>query len=286
MQFNHGNTCTQRVLAAFFEHRHEALQIVNALAWPGPSRIWPNSVLLKLGCPKTRSTFREQGRFAVNRIVEPPSALNRAAGNVRQFDRTGTQHSDTLPLSSAQLGIWFAQQINPSSPAYNVGEYIEILGSVDPTCFGKALRQVINDTEAVRVQIAERAEGPRPIVDDPPVWSMPFIDVSAEADARAAAESWMKADLARPIDLMHGPLFRYALFKGSADHFYFYAGYHHIVTDGLAVRWPLGGWLTFILILLLDAMSVLVPLAVLLHCLKRMPLIAHLTSSREIGNFG
>ena len=60
---------------------------------------------------------------------------------------------------------------------------------------------------------------------------MPLVDVSAETDARAAAESWMQADLARPIDPTRGPLFGYALFKASADRFFWYARYHHIVMD-------------------------------------------------------
>ena len=31
-----------------------------------------------------------------------------------------TQENNPLPLSDAQLGIWFAQTIDPSSPEYNL----------------------------------------------------------------------------------------------------------------------------------------------------------------------
>ena len=124
-----------------------------------------------------------------------------------------------------------AQQIDPSNPVYNIGEYVEIDGVIDPSLFERALRQVVAETEALRVQLVEDAEGPRQIIDASPAWSMPIIDVSAETDARAAAEAWMKADLARPIDPTRGPLFGYALFKASADRFFWYARYHHIVMD-------------------------------------------------------
>jgi len=97
-----------------------------------------------------------------------------------------------FPLSAAQLGIWFAQQINPSSPAYNIGEYIEICGSVDPLLFEQALQQVITEAEALRLKITDHVDGPRQIIAPPSAWSMPIIDVSAEPDARAAAESWMR----------------------------------------------------------------------------------------------
>src|ERR1022692_582100 len=64
------------------------------------------------------------------------------------------------PLSAAQLTIWFAQQNDPSGSAHNIGEYIEIHGSLDPDLFKQALLQVVTETEALRVQIIERADGP------------------------------------------------------------------------------------------------------------------------------
>ena len=173
----------------------------------------------------------------MNRIFDSAAALNCVSGGVQQAEQISTQRNDVLPLSRAQLEIWLAQQINPSSTAYNVGEYIEIVGSIDPIFFEQALRQVISETEALRVKIVELAEGPGQIISGPPAWSMPIIDVSSETDARAAAETWMKADLARPFDLMRGPLFGYALLKATADRFYFYSRYHHIVMDGF------GSWL-------------------------------------------
>src|ERR1700730_14502640 len=140
-----------------------------------------------------------------------------------------------LRLSTAQLGIWFAQQLNPSSAAYNIGEYLEIHGSVDAVLFERALRQVVAETEALRVQIIEHAEDPRQLIGRPPSWSMPIIDVSAEVDARAAAESWMQVDLARPIDPTRAPLFGYALFKASDNRFFWYARYHHVVMDAFGM---------------------------------------------------
>src|SRR5262245_51880142 len=138
-------------------------------------------------------------------------------------------------LSAAQLGIWFAQQIDPSSPAYNIGEYHEIQGSINPSLFEQALGRVVTETEALRLQITDHADGPRQTIGPPFSWSMPIIDVSAEPDPRAAAESWMQADLSRPVDPTCGPLFGYALFKISADRFLWYARYHHIVMDAFGM---------------------------------------------------
>ncbi len=137
-----------------------------------------------------------------------------------------------MPLSAAQLGVWVAHNLNPSSSAYNIGEYLEIEGSVDPARFEQALRQVIAEAETLRIQIVVTAGQPQQAVTDVAGWSMPFIDVSGEADPRSAALWWMRAELTTPVDLTRGPLFCFALFKASADRFYWYARYHHIVLDG------------------------------------------------------
>ena len=151
----------------------------------------------------------------------------------RQFGRA----KDSYPhsLSDAQLGIWFAQAIDPSNPAYNIAECLEIHGPIDAPLFESALRQVVNETEALCVRIVDGADGPRQFIAAPPDVPMSFIDVSHAADPRAAAEQWMTADLATPIDPAEGPLFAYALFKAAADRFFWYSRYHHIVMDGFGL---------------------------------------------------
>ena len=142
-----------------------------------------------------------------------------------------TQENNPVPLSDAQLEIWFAQTIAPSSPEYNLAEYLEIDGPIDATLFKTALRQVVNETEALCVRFVSSADGPRQIIGAEPDWSMSFIDVSAAASPQAAAEQWMKADLAKPTDLAHGPFLTYALFKAAPDRFFWYSRYHHVVMD-------------------------------------------------------
>jgi nonribosomal peptide synthetase DhbF len=162
--------------------------------------------------------------IAVNRIVQSPSELD------------GISSSRLLPLTAAQLGVWFAHNIDPTSPAFNIGEYIEICGSIDPELFEQALRQVVAEAQTLRVRVEEQHPGePRQIVEAEVAWSLPFIDVSAETDPKSAAVAWMNAELARPVDLKRGPLFCFALFKASPTRFYWYTRYHHIILDGFGM---------------------------------------------------
>jgi nonribosomal peptide synthetase DhbF len=140
-----------------------------------------------------------------------------------------------LPLSAAQLGVWFAQKIDPANPIYNIGQMIEVNGPVDPSLFNAAVTQAVIDTEALRVRLVEEIDSPRQLIGSPSEISMPLLDVSAELDPQAAAEAWMKADLAKPVDLLRGPLFHFALFKAAPARFFWYQRYHHVLIDGFGV---------------------------------------------------
>lgn len=135
-------------------------------------------------------------------------------------------------LSPAQLGIWVAQQLAPDSSVYNIAEYVEILGSLDPKRFETALRRVVEENDALHIQIVETDNGPQQYINSNMEWVMPFIDVSTESDPRAAAEAWMYEDMGRVIDLTHDPLFGFALFRLAPDRFFWYARGHHLCNDG------------------------------------------------------
>src|SRR5262249_20260602 len=98
----------------------------------------------------------------MNRYINPISDLNRSSADGLQLNWACAQ--DVLPLSAAQLGIWFGQRINPSTFVYNIGEYIEIEGSIEPVLFERALGQVVFETETLRAQILEQDGAPGQVV--------------------------------------------------------------------------------------------------------------------------
>ncbi|MCZ9634914.1 non-ribosomal peptide synthetase [Rhodococcus sp. BH5] len=136
------------------------------------------------------------------------------------------------PLSGAQKGIWFAQSLDPENAAYNTGEYIQIAGPVDAEMFETALRQTIAEAESFALCFADSPDGPLAFVEENRVWPFHLLDVSAEKDPKAAADAWMRVDLATPVDLCSGPLFTEALFKLADDHWIWYQRAHHILLDG------------------------------------------------------
>ncbi|MDL4770581.1 amino acid adenylation domain-containing protein [Actinomadura xylanilytica] len=136
-----------------------------------------------------------------------------------------------MPLTGAQAGVWYAQRLDPSSPAYNTGEYVEIHGPVDPALFERALRLAVAEIDALNVTIGDGPDGPWQAV-EPGAWPLHRLEVGAAPAPRAAAEEWMRGDLARPVPPGSGPLFTQALITAGPERSFWYMRCHHVVMDG------------------------------------------------------
>ncbi|MFH9772205.1 amino acid adenylation domain-containing protein [Streptomyces luteogriseus] len=137
-----------------------------------------------------------------------------------------------LPLSAAQTGMWYAQQLAPENPTYILGEYLEIHGPVNTALLEESARLAIAETEALHVRFVTDNTGPWQIVTPPADLTVPHVDVSAEPDPRQAALEWMESDLARPLDLTSAPLYTCVLFTAAPDRYFWYQRVHHVVMDG------------------------------------------------------
>jgi amino acid adenylation domain-containing protein len=138
-----------------------------------------------------------------------------------------------LPLTAAQLGVWYALKAGIPMPAYNIGEYGRIFGAIDPDLFERAVRHVVGESEALCVRFIDGDDTPMQQIVAEPDWQMVHQDVSLEPDPVAVAESWMREDLAKPLDQCRGPFFNFALFKTAPEQFLWYGRFHHLVMDAI-----------------------------------------------------
>ncbi|MCY7483275.1 amino acid adenylation domain-containing protein [Paenibacillus alvei] len=142
------------------------------------------------------------------------------------------QEKERWPLSGAQAGIWFAQQLDPDNPIFNTAECVDIRGPIDPARFEAALRQAVTEADALHIRFGEDADGPWQKIVPTDDWMLHMIDLSREADPEGAARAWMNRDMEKPVDLHTGPLFTEALFKIESERYLWYQRIHHIVIDG------------------------------------------------------
>jgi amino acid adenylation domain-containing protein len=136
-----------------------------------------------------------------------------------------------LALSSAQRRLWFVDQLEPGSSAYNVPVILRLRGALDVPALERALGGIVRRHEALRTAFATVAGQPAQVIAP----SSPFVlsvETLAEEDAmRRAGE-----EAAAPFDLARGPLFRARLLRVAPEDHLLLLTMHHVAADG----WSMG----------------------------------------------
>ncbi|MFE7559373.1 amino acid adenylation domain-containing protein [Kitasatospora sp. NPDC057500] len=142
-----------------------------------------------------------------------------------------------VPLLATQAAIWYAQALDPDSPVYNTGDAVEITGPLDAELFETALRRAVGEADALSAVVVTdgRGEAPHQRLTPGRAWPLHHLDLRADADPEATAEAWMRADLARPVDLAEGPLFTQALIRLADERHWWYQRVHHLAVDAYAL---------------------------------------------------
>ncbi|MER5938606.1 amino acid adenylation domain-containing protein [Streptomyces sp. NPDC001928] len=145
-----------------------------------------------------------------------------------------TNRGAVLPLTAAQAEIWFDEQFATGPLGYNMADYIDLRGPLDPDLLGRALGRLGHEAEGLRVQFVDEDGTPGQIIR--PLAQLPLkrLDFSDEPEPLAAAEAWMRADHAEPLKVTDFPLFRGALIRLGPEHHLLYLCMHHILADGFS----------------------------------------------------
>ncbi|MFF4214968.1 condensation domain-containing protein [Streptomyces nondiastaticus] len=137
-----------------------------------------------------------------------------------------------VPLTAGQLEIWISQVLEPAGTPYNVGDYYEITGGLDAALLERAARTAVDEAGSLGARFVTEPDG-TPVQElRPAQWEFEVLDMSGGPDPDGRAVAWMRADLARPVDLTTGPLLGAALIRVSPDRHLWYRRVHHIVADG------------------------------------------------------
>jgi len=143
-----------------------------------------------------------------------------------------------FPLSKGQAGIWLAHHMAPGCTFYTIAQYTDLDGPIDVAVFEGAARQVIAETETLRLRFAETPDGPVQWIEAGLAadWTLPVHDLSGEADPEPAARRLTRTLLGQPFDLTSdAPLFRWHLIRTGTRRWIWFQAYHHIVLDGLGL---------------------------------------------------
>ncbi|MEU5027735.1 amino acid adenylation domain-containing protein [Streptomyces milbemycinicus] len=140
----------------------------------------------------------------------------------------------THPLSPAQSGIWYAQNLDPTSPVYNCLQYLDIQGAVDTALLIDAVKRVVMEVDGLHVRFDGRSDPPGQILLEPTAPHIAVHDFTAEPDPMAAAHTWLQRFLHIPFDLEAGHVSDFAILEVAPGRTLWAQRYHHVVADGYA----------------------------------------------------
>ena len=180
-----------------------------------------------------RALFEEPTVAGLARWIDLALALGEAAEPpIVPVDRSGP-----LPMSFAQQRLWFLNQLEPDSPAYNISRSTVLSGGLNLAALAASLGEIVRRHEALRTVFKGMDGEPRQVVRPAASFPLPLVDLSGLASSRAHAEAERVAaeEAARPFDLARGPLLRAAVLC-LGDENAVLTTMHHIVSDG----WSMG----------------------------------------------
>ncbi len=151
-----------------------------------------------------------------------------------QLLRSRTKEPENAPLSHGQKSLWVAQQVAPSSRAYNEAHAWRILSEVDVNALRRAF-QALTSRHAVLRTTYPSPQG-EPIQQIHARVEVPFeyVDASSWSSEELNRRLTLEAD--RPFDLAHDTPLRVCLFRRGPSEYVLVLAMHHIAMD----LWSLG----------------------------------------------
>ncbi|MBY6706004.1 amino acid adenylation domain-containing protein [Rhodococcus sp. BP-241] len=138
---------------------------------------------------------------------------------------------DAVPLTAAQRGIWFAQQLAGSVPV-SIAHYVDLRGPVDAAALEAAMISVGRQFGSGFVRIVEEDGVPAQVVDLSITDTVRFLDLREDATPVETAIEWMRAECAAPLDMTSDRLVVTYLIRVEDERYFWYCRIHHIVLDG------------------------------------------------------
>ena len=194
---------------------------------------------LQISAPKNLLTEELRREFKVRKAelvaFLDSSRQARDGAAIRPIPRDGD-----LPVSSAQLRLWFLDQLTPGSPAYVIPVGARFRGKLDPAILERSLSEIVRRHEILRTVFPAGPEALPKSVILPPAPVIPEVTNLAKApDKESRLEEIFQAAVTKPFHLGTGPLLRSHLVRMGEDDHVLLLTVHHAVFDGwsLTVLW-------------------------------------------------
>ncbi len=145
---------------------------------------------------------------------------------------------EPIQLSFAQQRLWFLDQWEPDSPAYNIALPLHLVGELDVETLRKVFQAILDRHAVLRLVFALKDDEPIQVAHPQPTLQIEVESLESypETARLAVALERCNQDAATPFALARDLPIRVRLFRLAGTEHVLYINMHHIASDG----WSLG----------------------------------------------
>jgi amino acid adenylation domain-containing protein len=143
-------------------------------------------------------------------------------------------HQGPPPLSFNQERLWFLDQLEPDSPAYNIPTWLRFEGQLNIAAIRQCVNEVLRRHEILRTRIEAVDGRPVQVVEPFTPLEIPVVDLHELPAQQREAEAKRRCteEAQKPFNLASDLMLRANLFRlGPSEHVLF-LNRHHIASDG------------------------------------------------------
>ncbi|HEY6331690.1 MAG TPA: amino acid adenylation domain-containing protein [Blastocatellia bacterium] len=194
-------------------------------------RVWLDGDQLRCSAPKGTLTVALREELARQKadIVSFLNGVERATRQVLAGIEPLSKDRP-LPLSFAQQRIWFADQLEPGNPAYNVPQALRVAGPLSIAGLEHSLGEVVRRHQVLRSTFKSLDGDPMQSVAAPKLFGLDLVDLGglpAESLVRVLADE----EGERRFDLERDPMLRARLLLVKREEQVILLSMHHIASD-------------------------------------------------------
>jgi amino acid adenylation domain-containing protein len=159
-------------------------------------------------------------------------------GKIQDLPIRPVSRDEQLPLSFSQQRLWFLDQLEPGSLAYNLAPAYQLTGRLDVRALERTVNEIIRRHEALRTVFKSVDGQPHQVILPSLTVKVPVIDlreIVSDAERAAEVRRLFTAEAQRPFDLFRGPLLRVTLLWLTENEYVLILAIHHIVYDGWSI---------------------------------------------------
>ncbi|MBK1986127.1 amino acid adenylation domain-containing protein [Sphaerospermopsis aphanizomenoides BCCUSP55] len=230
-------TATEEILAQIWS---QVLKVENIGIDDNFFELGGHSLLATQVISRIRQTFQQE--IPISLLFQFPTIaqISQHIGITKPTDNSllispiePRQQRENLPLSFAQQRLWFLDQLEPNSTAYNLVYSWEIQGALNIHALEQSIAEIIQRHEVLHTNFVAVDGQPTQIIHQHE-FNLSIIDLQSLSDEQRAIETVKIAKQAAetPFNLAEDFLFRVKLLQLSAEKYLLLFNIHHIIFDG------------------------------------------------------